>query len=205
MPKRVGQQLVRRVVGRDRQGDAALRGSSQQTRNEHAIADVVDVKFVKEEHLNVIQQRVHRMLDGRRAAGMGTVGSGVEAAEEIVEMHPPFAHIELPKEAVHQPGLSPSHRSVQVKAPWHLPRKSPTPDRHLRAHGRQPPGCTLLAVFERKAGLSGVEVYSFEQPPGDVPGCSWSWPQEWRHSHPLRLKMTYMSSATPTMRPIAMG
>ncbi len=68
MPEGIGQEIIRRVIGGDHQSNPALRGCPEQAGNEHAVADVVDVELVKEQHVNIVQDGVHRLLDRRAVA-----------------------------------------------------------------------------------------------------------------------------------------
>ena len=150
VPEGIGQEVVRGVIRGHHQRDAALRSGPQQPGNEHAIANVMDMEFVEEQHVDAVQQCIHRQLDGCSVAGLETMGSGVQPAEEIVEVDTPFPCVQPSVEAVHQPRFAAAHRSVEVQAPRRLAGKRTTTARQLGAEGRQPLGCLPLTGLKLK-------------------------------------------------------
>ena len=157
---RVGQQPVRRVVGRGDQHRAAARKCVDEPRQQHRVAGVVSVEIVQEQQPHPGQHRVHRPIGRTGAAGL----SGhlrVQLARGVVGVQPQHAiNGQLLKQDVDQPGLAPPDRPVEVDPLRHtVPPPTPGPAAgQLVAQQRPPVVDRLLLHIEQRAQGSGRDV-----------------------------------------------
>ena len=115
MVQRVGQQAFGRVIGGDHQQDAPTEQRLEQPRNEHRIADVVDVKFVETQHPAVAQQLIE---GGRQGIGLiaMTEHALMQLRKELMEVQTLFFRDRQGLEkTVEQPALAAPHSAMQVQ------------------------------------------------------------------------------------------
>ncbi|BCW49238.1 hypothetical protein StoSoilB13_15800 [Arthrobacter sp. StoSoilB13] len=179
----------------------------------------MDVELIEEQDVDVRQEHIHRVLDGCSIRGTGTAGPGVEPSEEIMKVDATFPGAEPVVETVHEPRFAATHRSVKIDTSRRPSLTRSTAGRYLCTKGRQPLRCFMLAGLKLETQQSGVVRDALHERQDSFP-VALSSPlresstlreaprlrEEWgRHSQPFRLKMRYMSSAAPNMRPMAMG
>ncbi|MNF84383.1 hypothetical protein D3C84_667420 [compost metagenome] len=115
MVERVGQQSFRRVVGRDQQQDAPAKQRLEQSRDQHGVADVMDVKLVETQHAAIVQQFIER--GGQRVRLFAMVEHPlVQPGEEFMEVQALLLRQRNGLEkAVEQPALATAHGAMQIK------------------------------------------------------------------------------------------
>ncbi|MNI48162.1 hypothetical protein D3C73_1027160 [compost metagenome] len=115
MVKRVGQQAFRRVVGGDQQQDPALEQRLEQPRDQHRIADVVDVKLVETQHPAIAQQLIQRGRQRIRLLAMAEHAL-VQAGEKTVEVQALLlGKGDRLEKTVEQPAFATPDSSVEVE------------------------------------------------------------------------------------------
>lgn len=107
----VGQQPRRRIVGGGDERDAPSEEGAHGTRDEHAVADVVDVELVEAQHAGVADRGIDGVVDRAESMRMRMQGG-----EEAVEVVPSRGHGHRLEKPVHQPRLAPADRPPQVDA-----------------------------------------------------------------------------------------